>query len=106
MPGLPAHACSMILGTVEGNRCPYLTRLGIPSARTSNTQLWEQPPRLKQMAYGRKQAIAAAAVAAAAAAFSPVALNAGGQALQLTAGGSDTRPTGALDLLASLADDK
>ena len=52
------------------------------------------------------EAIAAAAVAAAAAAFSPVALNAGGQALQLTAGGSDTRPTGALDLLASLADDK
>ena len=59
------------------DRHGFTCRLDIPSARSSKAQLWEQPPRLKQMAYG---------------AFSPVALNAGGQALQLTAGGSDTRP--------------
>ena len=49
------------------------------------------------------EAVAAAEAAAAAAVFSP-AFNAGGRAHKMTAaGGSDSGPTGALDLLASLA---
>ena len=55
------------------------------------------------------EAVAAAtAAAAAAAACSPATLNANGRAHQLTAGDSDSPsgPTGALDLLASLANEK